>query len=112
MHQNQIKTFLSVVPILRRDVPKESMEFEQDTKSIEKIRDFFEAEIYPFDQTADGSNKTAFWMRSLLQHVFSDTLQNNPAYLPYLLPFFAALCGDRGQRPFAEINWELAPPIP
>lgn len=59
----------------------------------------------------DGSRKIlgrTAGMDILLEKLYEDTLEHNPALLPTFFPVFAIICGDKEKGDFcANINWSL-----
>ena len=47
-------------------------------------------------------------MQIVLDHLYTDTIQNRPDLLPALFPVFALICGDREDRTIcADVDWSL-----
>ena len=47
-------------------------------------------------------------IRTLLELLYTDTLQNRPELLPTLFPFFAIVCGDHEEKYiFADVDWSI-----
>lgn len=79
-----------------------------EPKRANEIHARFENAVIGNDMIMHGRDDREAGIRLVLDELYSQTMNENPALLPALFPVFAIICGlDKLGYPTAEVDWDV-----